>query len=263
MSTRSDYWVCGSCGTPTETSGACPSCDAPNLMIAVQNEYLSEFPADSVACPSCGSTARPLVFRGWVRLIAFLFWAREGRSSAYICEPCARVETAKALVLNSLLGWWSVPSFFFYGWRATYLNWRSIWAPPPKPYEWGAISASEFVSDIREVREQVLGDAEDEWLRAETRLGALDEMQMALVLEADNLYEMLHVDPGADVDTIRRAYRARCKESHPDLHDSTARESTEVMIRLNHAWEVLRSPEMRLAYDWLEQQRSEQEESVA
>lgn len=230
-------------------------------MVGVRGGYLAEFPEDSLACPSCGSTEQPLVFRGWVRLVAFIWWTREARSSAYLCTSCARIETTRALVLNALLGWWSIQSILFYGWRATYLNWRSVWAPPADPHSWGAISASEFASDLREAREQALDDADEEWLRTETPLGSLDEMQRGLVLEADGLYELLGVDPETDVDTIRRAYRTRCKESHPDLHDSTARDSTEVMIRLNHAWEVLRSPDMRLAFDWLEQQR--REETVA
>lgn len=259
MSKRFDHWICGSCGTPTDTSGdTCQACGAPDMMVTVRNGYLAEFPADSIACPSCGSTERPLVFRGWVRLRAFLYWAREHRSSAYLCEPCARAETTKALLLSALLGWWSFPSLFFYGWRAIYLNWRSIWAPPSAPHDWGAISASEFTSNAREAREQALNEVDEDWLRTETPLGALSEMQVALVLEANDLYDLLRVEPDANVDTIRRAYRARCKESHPDLHGTTARDSTEAMIRLNEAWEILRSPEMRRAFDWLEQQRDEQ-----
>lgn len=164
----------------------------------------------------------------------------------------------KGLFLNALLGWWSVPSFFLYGWRATYMNWHSMWAPPSRPHEWGAINAAEFASGLRAAREKALRDAEQQWLIHETPLGELSETQIALVLDSRNVYELLGVDPGADVDTIRRAYRKQSKESHPDLHRSTARESTETMIRLNQAWEVLRSPEMRRAYDWLERHRYEE-----
>jgi hypothetical protein len=228
------------------------------MMVAVKGGYLAEFPAESVPCPGCGSTERPLVFRGWVRLVGFLWWAREGRASGYVCEPCGRDETTRTLFVNALIGWWSVPSFFFYGWRATYLNWRSIWAPPSRPQEWGAISGSEFAAELRGARERAAREASQEWLMHNTPLSELNETQLALVLEAQDLYELLGVDRAANLDTIRHAYRKQSKESHPDLHEATAREYTELMIKLNLAWEVLRSPQMRCAYDWLEQHRSEE-----
>lgn len=146
MSTRFDHYVCGVCGTQRMDSAVCMACGAPDMLIAVKAGYLAEFPAESVPCPGCGSADGRLVFRGWVRLVGFLWWAREGRASGYVCDACGRAETTKALFLNALLGWWSIPSFFFYGWRATYHNWRSIWAAPARPHEWGAISASEFAS---------------------------------------------------------------------------------------------------------------------
>ena len=128
--------------------GVCAACAAPDMMVAVKGGYLAEFPAESVPCPGCGSTERPLVFRGWVRLVGFLWWAREGRASGYVCEPCARDETTKTLFLNALLGWWSIPaSSSMAGVRPT-CNWRSIWAPPAKPHEWGAISGAEFASEL-------------------------------------------------------------------------------------------------------------------
>jgi hypothetical protein len=257
LSESFDHFVCGVCGSPATDLGSCATCGASDMMVTVRDGYLAEFPADSVPCPACGSTERPLVFRGWVRLTAVVWWVREGRASGYLCEPCARVETTKVLLRNAVLGWWSVPSIFFYGWRATWLNWRSVWASPAHPHEWGAISAAEFSAELRDGHEQAVRDADDEWLLTETPLRDLNETQVALVLEADGLYELLGVDSGADADTIRAAYRRCSKESHPDLRHSTARDSAEVMIMLNRAWEVLRSPSMRRAYDWLEQQRSQ------
>lgn len=228
------------------------------MMVAVKNGYLAEFPAGSLPCPACGSAEQTLVFRGWARLVAFIVWTRESRSSAYLCSPCARTETAKALIYNTLLGWWSIWSMLFYGWKVTYVNWRSVWAPPADPHEWGAISAAEFAADIRGAHEEAVSDADEDWLLTETPFGDLNETQFALVMQADNLYELLGVDRHADTDTIRRAYRARCKESHPDLQNATARESTDTMVQLNRAWEILRSPEMRRAYDWREEQLSEE-----
>ena len=172
-----------------------------------------------------------------------------------MCASCARAETTSTLFLNALVGWWSIPSFFFYGWRATYLNWRSIWAPPSKRHVWGAISAAEFAAGLREAREEAVRDADERWLREDSPFRELNETQAALVLDATDLYELLEVEPDAELATIRHAYRVRSKDSHPDLSQGTARESTETMIRLNQAWEVLRSPAMRRAYDWLELQR--------
>lgn len=115
-----------------------------------------------------------------------------------------------------------------------------------------------MLQGIWDAHERTVRDADERGLIENTPLSDLDGTQIALVLEARDLYELLGVDREADLDTIRRAYRKQSKESHPDLHQRTARASTELMIRLNQAWEVLRSPEMRRAYDWVQQQRSEQ-----
>jgi DnaJ-domain-containing protein 1 len=154
-----------------------------------------------------------------------------------------------------------VPSLLFYGWRVTYLNWRSVWAPPPNPSRWGAIPAADFAANLRNARAQALNGAREQWLREDTPLARLTETQLALVLEADGLYELIGVQVDADIETIRAAHRRRSKEWHPDLSQEASREATENMISLNQAWEILRSPGMREAYDWLTTQR--QTESAA
>ncbi len=62
----------------------------------------------------------------------------------------------------------------------------------------------------------------------------------------DALYRVLRVDPSADCDTIRAAYRALAAIYHPD-HAGAAGEQR--MRELNRAWEVLGNPERRAAYD--------------
>jgi len=66
-------------------------------------------------------------------------------------------------------------------------------------------------------------------------------------------YEVLGVDPGADTETIRRAYIMVAKATHPDRRQSAdpARSArAEEHIRLaNAAWHVLRDPERRAEYD--------------
>lgn len=63
----------------------------------------------------------------------------------------------------------------------------------------------------------------------------------------EDLYKILQVDPKADPDVIRAAYRALAHKFHPDLnHDASA---VDAMKRLNGAYEVLRDVRRRAAYD--------------
>lgn len=256
MPSRLATYLCAACATPIEEPGACPACGSIAL-IRVSDGYLSEFPAGCMPCPGCGGTTKPLVFRGWVRLLSLIWWVSEGRAAGYLCRNCARFETTKALLFSALLGWWSVPSFFFYGWRATCHNWRAIWTAPAKLHEWGAISAAEFAEDVETTREDAFAAAEEEWLFTETPLRDLSDIRARLVLSAEGLYELLRVSRNASTDELRRAFRQRAKEAHPDLREPS-RQTTEEMMRLNRAWEILSDERMRLAYEWLEQQRAGQ-----
>jgi tetratricopeptide (TPR) repeat protein len=62
------------------------------------------------------------------------------------------------------------------------------------------------------------------------------------------LYDFLGVDPGADAQTLKRAFRKTVKEYHPDLHreDPAASQRTKVIIA---AHELLSDPKQRAAYD--------------
>ena len=62
----------------------------------------------------------------------------------------------------------------------------------------------------------------------------------------DALYRVLHVDPSADFDVIRAAYRALAAIHHPDHAGANGEQR---MRELNRAWEVLSNPERRAAYD--------------
>jgi curved DNA-binding protein CbpA len=57
-------------------------------------------------------------------------------------------------------------------------------------------------------------------------------------------YEVLQVDPRADPDVIRAAYRVLARKYHPDHGGDPL-----LMIALNDAWDVLGSPERRAVYD--------------
>jgi curved DNA-binding protein CbpA len=62
-----------------------------------------------------------------------------------------------------------------------------------------------------------------------------------------DLYKVLNVDPGADAEVIRAAYKALARRDHPDVSADPAASSK--MAELNAAFEVLRDPERRGVYD--------------
>jgi hypothetical protein len=59
-----------------------------------------------------------------------------------------------------------------------------------------------------------------------------------------DLYRVLQVDPGADLDVIQAAYRVLARRFHPDHAGNDA-----MMKRLNAAWEVLQDANRRGDYD--------------
>jgi curved DNA-binding protein CbpA len=61
-------------------------------------------------------------------------------------------------------------------------------------------------------------------------------------------YKVLQVDPEADVEVIQAAYRRLAQKYHPDAGASGG-VGAERMIALNRAWELLRDPRRRAAYD--------------
>jgi molecular chaperone DnaJ len=61
-------------------------------------------------------------------------------------------------------------------------------------------------------------------------------------------YEILGVPRAADADTIKKAYRKLALQHHPD-RNSGAAESEELFKEATEAYEVLRDPEKRSAYD--------------
>lgn len=141
--------------------------------------------------------------------------------------------------MNALLGWWSIPSWFFYGWRALYHNWRAVWMAPLNPGSWGPLNAALFAQSVHQERESAFEAAAEEVL-TESPLRFLTRTQQELVLGAGGLYEVLEVSRTASSDELRAAFRRRGKEVHPDLQTASV-DATESMMRLNNAWEILRS----------------------
>lgn len=245
--------LCGTCGTTRAGGDRCPQCGS-NLAATLREGFVVELPAGTMACERCGTTRRPVHFRGWIRLASAIWWTREDRRGAYVCTGCVQRATTGALLYSALLGWLAIPSWFFYGWRALATNLRALVAPPADPAAWGARSGSDFANGLPHVNgwhaAEFLEQLDDATIWA-SPLRPLDEMQRRTVLGASSLYETIGVAPVASDEEVRIAYRERSKSLHPDVRSDGAEE----MIRLNQAWEILGNADMRAAYDWLREQR--------
>jgi len=68
------------------------------------------------------------------------------------------------------------------------------------------------------------------------------------VLKLD-LYGILGVSATAGVEQIRKAYRSRVLQSHPDLNRKKLRDAEREMVDLNVAAWVLTDPDLRCQYD--------------
>lgn len=66
-------------------------------------------------------------------------------------------------------------------------------------------------------------------------------------MEGEDHYETLQVSPRADAEVIEAAYRVLARRLHPDRNPSPT--ATAAMAQLNAAWETLRDPVRRAAYD--------------
>ena len=61
-------------------------------------------------------------------------------------------------------------------------------------------------------------------------------------------YEVLGVDKSASADDIKKAYRKKAKEFHPDLHPGD-KECEQKFKEVNEAYEVLSDADKRAKYD--------------
>ncbi len=62
-------------------------------------------------------------------------------------------------------------------------------------------------------------------------------------------YRVLDVQPSADLATIRASYRRLARRYHPDLAAEVHPDDVRRMSEINRAWEMLRDPDRRAAYD--------------
>ncbi|MCR2815405.1 J domain-containing protein [Microbacterium jiangjiandongii] len=57
-------------------------------------------------------------------------------------------------------------------------------------------------------------------------------------------YDVLGVEPAADDEALRKAYRLRLRQTHPDTGGDAA-----VFVQVQRAWELVGTPDARAAYD--------------
>lgn len=194
----------------------------------------------------------PIIFRGWSRLSGFFLSSRETRSSAYVCVECGVKLTTNSLFVTALFGWWSLQNIFWHGPKATYFNWRSVWAPPRNPLAWGAIPLAELLLSIAEENAEPEEDeeVEDEARFNDSPLAYLTPTERDRVLNAGDLYGVLGIDVHASAAEVKVAFRDRAKAEHPDLNpDDPGAEAR--MLAVNQANEILKDPRLRAAYDWV------------
>ncbi|KAG4071960.1 hypothetical protein HA402_006121 [Bradysia odoriphaga] len=63
----------------------------------------------------------------------------------------------------------------------------------------------------------------------------------------DTFYEILNCDRTASTDEIKKSYQTLILKHHPDKQEQNSK--SEVFVRLNEAWHILRDPDKRRAYD--------------
>uniref|UniRef100_UPI0032219A89 J domain-containing protein n=1 Tax=Microbacterium sp. TaxID=51671 RepID=UPI0032219A89 len=61
---------------------------------------------------------------------------------------------------------------------------------------------------------------------------------------SSSAYEILAVAWDADDETLRRAYRVRLRQTHPDTGGDAAQ-----FVLVQRAWELVGTPDARAAYD--------------
>jgi hypothetical protein len=120
-----------------------------------------------------------------------------------------------------------------YSWRNfSFHTERKRRAPEPEPrWDW---------EDFERFYEEVHGeDATFEWDWSEPQRGAGTGAQGRYSVRHADHYALLGVNVGANREEVKRAYRLKAREYHPDLHPQRKQEFTAKMAEINVAFETI------------------------
>jgi curved DNA-binding protein CbpA len=68
-------------------------------------------------------------------------------------------------------------------------------------------------------------------------------------IKYNNYYELFEIHPKASQEEIKRAYRKKLKQWHPDKNIERIKEAEEITKVLNHAYSILSDADQRKKYD--------------
>ena len=80
-------------------------------------------------------------------------------------------------------------------------------------------------------------------------VGARPRRHVPRAMTSRTLYDVLGVSPSASSSEIKRAYLDLARVYHPDVSSSSPREDDDTFAKISHAYDVLKNPVSRRAYD--------------